>query len=174
MRAAVRNADQHALNAHRLCHLLRASLQKCLRSSTGCVANLDVAPANAASPAGAQCFKHCLFRSPATGEVLRSHPSAAAVFDLQRRVHAAHKELAVPLDHLRNPQTLRNVGADAQHVHERLPAAVPRASPQACRALARTAAACLRARTAPLARIASIQPGSASRAARRLRASAKK
>jgi hypothetical protein len=48
--------------------------------------------------------------------VLRGQLAALAVLNLMRRIDTRDKELAVPLDHLRNPQALDNVRANADDV----------------------------------------------------------
>ena len=100
-------------------HVPDAAPQGHHRPAAGLVADLDVAPGDAPTPAGAQGLQDRLLGRPAAGEMLRRLPAALAVADLLRRVHAIDEQLAVPLDHPRNPQTLRDVGADANDVrHE--------------------------------------------------------
>ena len=57
-----------------------------------------------------------LFGRPAAGEVLRGHLPALAILDFVLRVDAADELLGMTLDHLRNAQTLDDVGADANNV----------------------------------------------------------
>lgn len=84
----------------------------------GVVADLEVGPADAAGPAGADGLEDGLLGGPAAGEVLEGVLAALAVVDLALGVDAAEEELAVLLDHLADPGDLDDVGADAQDLHE--------------------------------------------------------
>ena len=75
--------------------------------------------ADAAPPAGADGLEHGLLGGPAAGKMLGGHLAALAILDFVLGIDPADELLGVPLDHLRNPQTLDDVGADANDVdHE--------------------------------------------------------
>jgi hypothetical protein len=85
----------------------------------GVITNFDVAPADAAAPAGAERFEHGFLRGPAAGVVLRGRFAGAAVFDLVVGVDARDEQLAVLLDHLRDSQAFHDVDAGADDGHEK-------------------------------------------------------
>ena len=64
-------------------------------------------------------FEHRFLRGPAAGVVLRRGLAGGAVFDLGIGVHARDEQLAVPLDHLRDPQAFHDVDAGADDGHGR-------------------------------------------------------
>jgi hypothetical protein len=111
--AAVRDADVHLRDARAFEHLAGAAAEGDRRSAARFVPHLDVAPTDAADPAGAERLEHGFLRRPAAGVVLRGRLLVGAVGDLVVGVHATDEQLAVAVDHLRNPQALDDVGADA-------------------------------------------------------------
>ena len=81
------------------------------------VADFDVAPADAPPPTGAERFEHGFLGGPAAGVVLCCCFAGGAVFDLGIGVDARDEELAVALDHLRDPQAFHNVDAGSDDGH---------------------------------------------------------
>ena len=117
--AAVRNAHVHAADAGAFLHFAGAAVQMAERRTLAIADDLDVAPADAASPTGAERFEHRLFRGPATGIVLDRGLAAAAVFDLRGGEHPRDEDVLVPLDHVGDPRAFHDVGADAKNRHGR-------------------------------------------------------
>jgi len=60
-----------------------------------------------------------LFRRPSAGEMLDRMLARLAVTDLAVGIHPAQEQLAVLFDHLANPRTFDNIGADSQDFHAR-------------------------------------------------------
>ncbi len=81
------------------------------------VADLHIAPLDPSRPAGAQRFEDRLFGGPPSRVVLGGRLARAAVLDLPRREDALQKQLAMPLDHLSDPQHFDDIGSNSQHVH---------------------------------------------------------
>ena len=117
VRAAVRDRDEDLANAELLDYIAGAAAKSDAGAAAFVVADLDVAPAYAAPPTGANRLKDGFFSGPAAGEMLRGLLAAAAVFDLRGRIHAVDEQLAVPLDHLRDPQALHNIGSNTENIH---------------------------------------------------------
>jgi hypothetical protein len=118
MAAAMRNAHKDVADAKLLDDVARATPKRDRRSAARVVADFDIAPTDAAAPAGADCLEDCFLGSPAPGEVLRGLLAASAVFNLSGGVNAVDEKLAVPLDHLGDPQALDDIGSDAQYIHK--------------------------------------------------------
>src|SRR3569623_35813 len=116
MAAAVRNADQHLANAALFDDISRSAAQPHHRPTAAIVADFDIAPANAFSPARAERLENRLLGGPAAGEVLRCLLTALAIANLLRGVDAIDEQLAVPFDHLRDPQALDNIRANSKNV----------------------------------------------------------
>ena len=114
--AAVRDADQHLGDAQLLDDVAGPAAQGDDGPPARLVADFDIAPTDAAPPAGAQGLENRLLGGPAAGEVLRGQLAALAVLNLVRRVDPVDEQLAVPLDHLRDAQAFDDVGADADDV----------------------------------------------------------
>ena len=117
------NADVHLLHTEALADVSSTPTQ-CDRGATSfIVANLNIQPPDAAGPTGAHCFEDCFFCRPAACIVLRCRGSSAAVSDFRLREYSIEKQLAVPLNHLRDSQTFDNVCANTNDVHIFIPQA---------------------------------------------------
>ena len=152
-------------------HLAGAAAQGDRRRAARLVPHLDVAPTDAADPAGAERLEHRFLRRPAAGVVLRGRLLGRAVLDLVLGVDAADEQLAVPLDHLRDPQALDDVGADADDLRAAIVS-----SPSRRTRLERgpaSAPAFARAFAAPAFSTSRTSSGRAAQSARRSRAAPK-
>src|SRR4051794_26266982 len=105
----MRDADQHLGDSKLLDDVASAPPQSHRGPAARFVADFHVAPADAFSPPGAECFENGLFSGPTAGEVLCGQLAALAILDFVLRVHAVDEQLAVALDHLRDSQTLDDV-----------------------------------------------------------------
>ena len=117
--AAVGDANVHPLDAGAFLHFAGAAVQMAERRALAVADDLDVAPADAAAPAGAERFEHRLFRGPAAGVVLRRRLAAAAVLDLGGGEDPRDENVLVPLDHVGDPRAFHDVGTDAEDGHGR-------------------------------------------------------
>src|SRR5437879_7547827 len=79
-------------------------------AGAGLAGYLNIAPAYAFAPAGAQRLHHRLFGGKACGVAFRGIAMTFAVGDLTRSKNAIEEDAAVPADHFPNP-------ADLFHVH---------------------------------------------------------
>src|SRR5437870_3347999 len=104
MRAAVGDRDQYFVDAQLLAHLAGRAAEDDFRPAPHFVTDLDIAPLNAAGPAGAEALEYRLLGGKAAGIMLRGCFAGGAILDLVRRIDARQKQLAMPLDHLRDPQ----------------------------------------------------------------------
>lgn len=113
MAAAMRNADVHFSNT-RLLENFAGTSAEC---DCGCpareIADLNISPTDAAPPTRAERFEYGFLGSPATCIVLSRRFLGGAISNFVRGVHATDKQLAVTIDHLRDPQTFDDIGADA-------------------------------------------------------------
>lgn len=115
--AAMRDADKHVADSQPFHYVARSPAQRDDRAAAEFVAHFDVAPTDAAAPAGAEGLQHRLFRRPAAGIMLRGGFPGAAVFDFVVGVNPVDEEFTVPLNHLRDSQALDNVGSNSDNVH---------------------------------------------------------
>src|SRR4051794_17622006 len=111
------DGDMHRADAGAFHDVARSSAEVDLRRTFAVVADLDIAPADAAPPAGAQGLQHGLFCGPAAGIMLCGGFSRRAVFDLVVGVDARNKELAVALNHLSDSQAFGDVDSSADDGH---------------------------------------------------------
>src|SRR5262245_18167377 len=113
----MRDADQYLADAELFDVIASAAAPRNHRTSVGLVAHFDIAPTDAASPAGAERLEHGFFGRPPTGVVLRGRLPQPAVLDLVVGIDAVNEQLTMPLDHLRDPQAFDDIGADSEYVH---------------------------------------------------------
>src|SRR5215471_13365843 len=95
----MRNADVDLRDPLLLAEFAGGSTQRDFRPPSHLVTDFNVAPLNAARPAGAQGLQYRLFSGEAAGVVLRRGLAGRAVFDFVRRKDARQKKLAVALNH---------------------------------------------------------------------------
>ena len=70
-------------------------------------------------------LEHRFFGGETAGIMLRRGLASGAVFDFVRRIDTGQKQLAMPLDHLGDPQAFDDVGANAEDGHGRGLVAMP-------------------------------------------------
>jgi len=112
MASAVRNSDVQLLDSQLFGDVARSRVESDRRGAARLVADFDVAPADAPFPAGAEDFEDGFFGCPATGVVLGGGFFGGTIANFVFGVDAADEQLAVTLDHLRDPQAFDDVGAD--------------------------------------------------------------
>ena len=118
--AAVGDGDHDLVDSELLDGVARPAADADDWPAGGIIAHLDVAPTDAATPAGADGFEDCFLGGPAAGVVLRRGLARLAVADFQRCIDAIDEQLSVPLDHLRDSQAFDDVGADADDMQRRV------------------------------------------------------
>ncbi len=114
MAAAMRNADVHSCNTRLLENFAGTSAECDRWCPAREVADLNISPANAAPPTRAERLEHGFLGSPATCIVLSRRFLGGAISNFVRCVHSTDKQLAVTINHLRDPQTFDDIGADAK------------------------------------------------------------
>ncbi len=80
------------------------------------VANFDIAPTNSFTPTCAKRLEHRFLRGPAARVMLRGRLLGRAVLNLMLRVNPANEQLAMAVDHLRDPQAFDDVGANTDNL----------------------------------------------------------
>src|SRR5438128_12384454 len=88
-----------------------------MRPALGVVTNLQLGPADAAPPAGAQALDDRLLGGPAPGEVLHGVFARLTELDFPLGEHASQELLAVLLHHAANAHAFHDIRADADDFH---------------------------------------------------------
>src|SRR5579884_2448659 len=83
---AVGDTQQDVANAQLLHVVLGAAADMDVRLAVGRVADLDIGPADAAAPAGAEAFQDCFLGGPAAGKVLDRVLAGLAIANFSLRV----------------------------------------------------------------------------------------
>lgn len=116
MTSTMRNGDEHLDDTSFLDDVATSATKSDDRSSIRLVAYFDVSPANAFTPSGAQRFENRFLGSPASGKMLGGRFPTLAILNLVRCINTSDKLLAVPIDHLSDPQTLDNIRSDSDNL----------------------------------------------------------